>query len=150
MRYRPKAVLEESGGIRLKPRQTFSGYYKGSFSPDGSLLALLYRDHIDLVDISSGARSVRLEIEHTDFEGVTFSPDGRSFATKYVTAIGSTNQIEKLTLWDTATGIEVRTLASGRPGLAGVDNLSFSSDGRYIASHAAGVGRCGRWRAGLR
>jgi len=49
--------------------------------------------------------------------------------------------LEKLVLWDAATGGQVRTLVSDAPGLNAVNNLSFSKDGRWLVSHAGGIVR---------
>jgi WD40 repeat protein len=134
-------AAQDNVKIKLKKRQTFEGYYKGYFSPDSTRLALLYKDHVDLVDINTGRNLFRLQIPGSRFDNVTFSPDGRMFATNYVENSGKSNSLAKITLWDTITGREVRTLVSGAPGQRGVYNLSFSRDSHLLASHADGVGR---------
>jgi len=77
----------------------------------------------------------RLEIPESQFYSVSFSPDGKVLATR---SIDARNTSDKLVLWDATTGRRVRTLVDAPPGFIGVDNLSFSKDGQWLASHAGG------------
>lgn len=133
-------AAQDNVRIKLKKKQTFEGYYKGYFSPDSTRLALLYREHIDMVEVSSGRRLFRLQIPQSQFFNVTFAPDGRAFATASI-EVRSNDQLEKLVLWDAATGREIRTFVSDSPGLNAVYNLSFSKDGKWLASHVGRIAR---------
>src|SRR5882724_10988370 len=60
-------AAQDSVRIKLKRKQAFEGYYKGYFSPDGAMLALLYSDHIDMVEISTDRRLFRLQRPQSQF-----------------------------------------------------------------------------------
>ena len=93
-----------------------------AFSPDGRFLAAGTRV-VRLLDLSSGklAREFR-----TPFEiaiSPTFSPDGRLLAA---------NWRGMLSVWDVATGAELRRL--GQFELTTSGGIAFSPDGRYVAA----------------
>ena len=92
-----------------------------AFSPDGKTLASGdRRDGLILWDVATGAPRRRLEGRM----GVAFSPDGTLLAA----GLGMEGAIR---LYDPRSGAEVRTLAGH---LAEVDDLTFSHDGRWLAS----------------
>jgi WD40 repeat protein len=67
--------------------------------------------------------------------GVAFSPDGKLLASNGACGRG-------LCLWDAATGREVRRLEQSNPGgFLLVFSLTFSPDGKTLASAHGGIGR---------
>jgi WD40 repeat protein len=101
-----------------------------AFSPDGSIVAGATHAAVrplKLWDAATGQERASLDFPDL-VHCVAFSPDGRTLAA------GGRGPIVKL--WDPATGIEQRTLATG----AGhVSSLAFTPDGTVLAT-ASGAG----------
>lgn len=129
-------------GLSLKKAQTFAGYHKGFFSPDGRSVALLDKDHADVIELAGGRRLFRLAPADGSFLGAAFSPDGSLLATAYQVA-GRTHAPEiKVSLSSVIDGREVRVLPAVDDDWRRVaDDLSFSPDGRLLASNVGGVAR---------
>src|SRR6266496_5250856 len=75
--------LDKGRLMKLSAIRSFSGFHKGTFSPDAKSLALVDRAHIDVFEASSGRMLVSLARPKTSFLGARFSPDGRVLATAY-------------------------------------------------------------------
>ena len=129
-------------GLRVKKGQTFAGYHKGFFSPNGRSLALLNKDHADVFEVVSGRRLFRLAPAGASFLGAAFSPDGRLLATAYQVSEPPGAPEIKVSLSGVPDGREVRVLpAVDRDWRRIADDLSFSPDGRLLASNVGGVAR---------
>lgn len=129
-------------GLSLKKAQTFKGYHKGFFSPDGRAVALLDKDHADVVELAGGRRLFRLAPAGGSFLGAAFSPDGGLLATAYQVAGRAGASEIKVSLSSVPGGREVRVLPVDDDDWRRVaDDLSFSPDGRLLASNVGGVAR---------
>lgn len=127
--------------VRLQKIRTWDGFYKGSFASDNKLLTLVSVTHADLIETHSGRELQRFEQPSSSFLAAALSPDGHSLATANRTAGANSTQIE-ITLWDASTGHQNLTLPAPendwrRP----VGDLSFSPDGRLLASSIGGIAR---------
>lgn len=109
-----------------------------AFSHNGKVLASAGDDAlVNLWEVDTGRRMLSIKNGILKpFFAVSFSPDGRLFATDYcLRSAGylSCAQAE-VKLWDTTTGALVRTL-SGLTGYNGeVTSISFSPDGKLLAA----------------
>jgi RNA polymerase sigma factor (sigma-70 family) len=112
-------------------------------SPDGALVATCGPgDAATLWDAATGKRVRAVGHGLSNVHAVAFSPDGRLLACaasdNYFLAGWQDNttspwrrlQGPAVTLWDVATGKEVRTLGAA---LGGAQDLAFSADGRTLA-----------------
>ena len=112
--------------------KTFSGLKSGAdtlaFSPDGKTIATGGDEDgtIKLWDVDTGNIKSTLKVEsNSDIENIAFSPDGNAIA-------GCAGWLDrKVHLWDVASGT-LRTSLIGHTD--GVDYVSFSPDGRTLAS----------------
>jgi WD40 repeat protein len=105
-----------------------------AFSPDGRTLAWAGDQATQLWDVPSGKAGRRFQ--HSGYVvSVAFSPDGKTLATGGATATGDT----ELTLWDVATGEEVRRFVPRKAYSSQINSLAFSPDGRAIVSGAIGA-----------
>lgn len=129
-------------GLTLKKGQTFAGYHKGFFSPDGRSAALLDKDHADVIELAGGRRLFRLAPPGGSFLGAAFSPDGGLLATAYRVTEGTRAPEIKVSLSSIPGGREVKVLPAVDDDWRRVaDDLSFSPDGRLLASNVGGVAR---------
>jgi len=131
--------------MKLSKLQTFKDVHRGVFSPDGKRIALLSRSFVDIVETVTARKMFRLERSDATLLGVSFSPDERSIATAYRIE-GSTHTPLKVSIWQVASRQEQLTLPVNdddwrRP----VYDLSFSPDGRVLASSVGGIARL--WNA---
>ncbi len=110
--------------------------YGFQFSPNSKAIAFVYgyNDKTKLWDITAGRELKSLSGGHP-----TFSPDGKTIATTDNSRVklapnsntSALNGKGYVRLWDVSTGRELQTLQGH---LAGVNNISFSPDGKTLAS----------------
>jgi WD40 repeat protein len=130
------------GAMSLTKVRTFEGFHKGVFSPDGTQLALMDKSHIDVVEIASGRQLFRIASPGASYLGTAFSPDSRLLATAYRVEDSEKQVSIKITLWSAASGQEKLTLpVIDHDWRRIIDDLSFSRDGRLLASNVGGVAR---------
>jgi WD40 repeat protein/tRNA A-37 threonylcarbamoyl transferase component Bud32 len=113
--------------VRTVRASTSSPLEGMALSPDGSILATAASVEVRLWEFPSlkpKGSPIWSDKEHT-FDGVTFSHDGRWFATAH----GSETQVR---VWETATG-RLRFVRTHYPGER-VMSVSFSPDDRALAS----------------
>lgn len=132
--------VADTGKIKLEEIKTFKGYHKGFFSPDGRLLALLDKDHIDVVEVAGGRKLYRISLPKSLFLNAAFSPDARLIAVAYRENSGE----------ETSVIVALRNASTGKPiqSLPVIDrewrrevDLSFSADSRLLATNLGGVAR---------
>lgn len=130
------------GNIKLAKLQTYDNAHKGTFSPNGKLLALLGRGYADIIEIASNRRLIRIAPGNAVILGVKFSPDGRLLATAYRFSENINRAEFKVTMWDVSSGKEKLNLPVAEDEWQRVvDDLSFSSDGLLLASNLGGIAR---------
>src|SRR5262249_35430393 len=93
-----------------------------SLSPDGKTLASSGTEDraVRLGEVASGRLLRRFSGHNNRIWRVAFAPDGKTLAS---------GGLDKLALWDVATGRELRQV----PLQHGVSSLVFSPDGKYLA-----------------
>ncbi|MFC1707571.1 WD40 repeat domain-containing protein [Planctomycetota bacterium] len=109
-----------------------------AFCPQGNRLLFAYGDFVELRELDSGNRVVRVEAEWASPFSVCFSPDGRFFV------CASTSHV--LTMWESATGRRVRSFANEKK--RGYNYaVRFTRDGsNLVTSGADGMVRM--WEVG--
>jgi RNA polymerase sigma factor (sigma-70 family) len=111
-------------------------------SPDGKTLAVGYdrADNISILyravpvrlwDVGSGKPGPRLDGHMNSVNGLAFSPDGRLLVT-WAESPWGTSMIDRVFVWDTATGLAVPNLDSGLS--IGAGSAAFAPDGRTLAT----------------
>jgi RNA polymerase sigma factor (sigma-70 family) len=99
-----------------------------AFSPGGRTLAVGGDDgKVRLWDVSAGKVTRELAGDPRGFVAVAFSPDGTALAASF----GDGN----IGLWDVATG-KLRLRLVGHPEMSSIFSLTFSPDGKLLASIA--------------
>lgn len=135
----PGGALSRLGTTRLRHGHLVMGI---AFAPDGKTFVSAGQDHLARLWDTATGKEIRSFGEHADrlnpyartrwVYSVAISPDGKTLAT------GDHNTgwpVNTIRLWDIATGKELRRLQGHQQG---VTSLSFSPDGRILASGAIG------------
>jgi WD40 repeat protein len=103
-----------------------------AFSPSGKLLASRdQRSFVTLWDTATGKELRRLDLNRSA-AGLAFSADGRVLATG--------NENPHVRLWDPETGVELRPITRWDPNFATGGALTYSPDGRTLASSSPDSG----------
>lgn len=99
-----------------------------AFSPDGSKLATITKQTIEVWDVKTGELAQTLQGHEKDVTGVWFSPDGRFLvSTGEQQSSADKEAAGELFIWNALTGEKVKTLP-------GYTYATFSPDGKLIAS----------------
>jgi len=99
-----------------------------AFSPDGSKLATIKKQTVEVWDIKTGELIQTLQGHQKDVTGVWFSPDGHFLVSTGEQQISAdTEPAGELIIWNTVSGQKVQTLQ-------GYNYATFSPDGKLIAS----------------
>jgi WD40 repeat protein len=100
-----------------------------AFSPDGSKLATITKQTVEVWDIKTGEVVQTLQGHHKDVTGVWFSPDGRFLVStgEQPPVAAYKEPVGELVIWNALNGQEVKTLP-------GYNYATFFPDGRLIAS----------------
>lgn len=124
--------------MKLTRVETFKDVHKGFFAPDGKRIALLDQTFVDIIETATARKLFRLERDDATLLGVSFSPDERSIAIAYRIK----NSTIKVGIWDVASRQEKLTLpVDDDDWRRDVDDLSFTPDGRFLASNIGGIAR---------
>ncbi|MCC3776871.1 WD40 repeat domain-containing serine/threonine protein kinase [Streptomyces sp. UNOB3_S3] len=104
-----------------------------ALSPDGTTLAVGVGSRVELMDPSTGRRTVTFTGHTGSMRGVAFSPDGKSV----VSVAADTRVNSAVQLWDagTGSGIKAFTVTDGKT----FSSVTFSPDGRTVAAGGSGV-----------
>ena len=95
-----------------------------AFTPDGGTLAVVVSEVVKLFDVESGIETGLIIARGSN--AIAISPDGRLLAS---------GAWDSLSLWDTATGQQVRILGDR---FASAHRLAFSPDGSILVSTGTG------------
>jgi WD40 repeat protein len=113
--------------ITLRPttmRPTNPGFAISAFSPDGGMVALIYRDNtIGLWDVAANRNLCTYTGHGKSVIVAVFSPDGKLLA--------SGSQDNTVRLWDTVSRRSIHTFAEHT---GDVDAVAFSPNGKLLAS----------------
>jgi hypothetical protein len=126
-----------------------------SLSHEGDLVALINKDCIDveIIGDQGGQKAFSICKRGATFINARFSPDGNNLATIYSYRLGDGSISVKLTIWEPSTGqypgntkdspdfVETMTLAVTNPEKLWFDDLSFSFNGKLLASNFGAVVR---------
>ncbi|MGB2897568.1 MAG: WD40 repeat domain-containing protein, partial [Anaerolineales bacterium] len=97
------------------------------YSPDGSQLAVVQSEYVQIIKPADGSVVARIEGFTTPIVGMTLSPDGKTIAAAHAT------EPYTLRLWNLKTGQVSYTLQSQQaPNLSNVE-AAYSPDGKYVA-----------------
>lgn len=97
------------------------------FSPDGSKLATIKKQTVELWDIKTGELRQTLQGHEKDVTGVWFSPDGRFLVSTGEQQLAVDKEpVGELVIWNALTGQKIKTLP-------GYIYAVFSPDGKLIA-----------------
>jgi WD40 repeat protein len=134
--------------VKLKIVKVFDDFHKGSFSPDGTRLALLSEKRIIVAEISTAKVLSRIEASDPSsdlsFDSAVFSPDGKTLAVGFDRCVFKKNEkdgsmdcelSDYISLFNAATGESIKELISARSHY-GTGILSFSADGRFLGGLA--------------
>ncbi|HEY6660204.1 MAG TPA: hypothetical protein VI031_03645 [Pyrinomonadaceae bacterium] len=128
--------------MKLKKIQAIDGVHKGSFSRDGTRLALMDQNYTDVIEVGSGRKLSRIVVLDGIFLAAKFSPDAHSVVTAYRFGKNTGQSSIKVRLWDTVSGREKITLpVVDHDWRRIVEDLSISADGRLLASNLGGIAR---------
>jgi len=131
----------EMSVMKLTKIQTLEGVHQGSFSRDGTRLALMDQNYVEVMEVASGRKLSRIAVPDAIFLVAKFSPDAQSVATAYRVGRNNGQTSIKATLWDAMSGREKITLAAVDQDWRRNVDLSFSPDGSLLASNLGGIAR---------
>ncbi|MDT0449387.1 WD40 repeat domain-containing serine/threonine protein kinase [Streptomyces hesseae] len=111
-----------------------------TLSPDGTTLAVGVGGRVELMDPSTGRRTVTYTGHRGSIRGIAFSPDGKSVASVAANSLAETS----VRLWDAGTGRDIKNFTG--TDVKNFSSVMFSEDGSTVM--ASGTGGVHVWNVG--
>ena len=131
---------EATSSVSLLEVKSLKGYNQGTFSPKARFVALKGIDNIDLVEIATNEKLYTISIPRSYILHVAYSAAADRIAAGYQDKSGRDTKV-KVQLWEASTGREIRTLPIIDDDWTSAGDVSFTDDGRLLATSIGNVAR---------